>query len=123
MTAACCSHSLQNCGLTEAGCRGLPATLRCLPTLRELYLSNNPLGDAGLQLLCDGLLDPECHVERLQVEYCNLTAASCEPLAAVLRAKRELRELMVSNNDLGDAGVRALCRGLAGSASPLEALR
>lgn len=58
--------SLQNCGLTEAGCRGLPATLRCLPTLRELYLSNNPLGDAGLQLLCDGLLDPECHVERLQ---------------------------------------------------------
>ncbi|XP_015993479.2 ribonuclease inhibitor [Rousettus aegyptiacus] len=115
--------SLQNCGLTEAGCRGLPATLRCLPTLRELYLSNNPLGDAGLQLLCDGLLDPECHVERLQVEYCNLTAASCEPLAAVLRAKRELRELMVSNNDLGDAGVRALCRGLAGSASPLEALR
>lgn len=59
----------------------------------------------------------------LRVEYCNLTAASCEPLAAVLRAKRELRELMVSNNDLGDAGVRALCRGLAGSASPLEALR
>nr|KAF6467514.1 ribonuclease/angiogenin inhibitor 1 [Rousettus aegyptiacus] len=121
--------SLQNCGLTEAGCRGLPATLRCLPTLRELYLSNNPLGDAGLQLLCDGLLDPECHVERLQVEYCNLTAASCEPLAAVLRAKRELRELMVSNNDLelgdnklGDAGVAKLCPGLLSPSSQLRTL-
>lgn len=58
-----------------------------------------------------------------RVEYCNLTAASCEPLAALLRAKREFRELMVSNNDLGDAGVRALCRGMADSASPLESLR
>lgn len=40
--------------------------LRSVPTLRELHLSNNPLEDAGLQLLCEGLLDPQCHLENLQ---------------------------------------------------------
>lgn len=61
-----CPNSLQNCCLTEAGCETLPDVLRSLPTLRELYLSYNPLGDAGLQLLCKGLLDPQCHIEKLQ---------------------------------------------------------
>lgn len=64
--AMCCPDSLQNCCLTEAGCGTLPDVLRSLPTLRELYLSYNPLGDAGLQLLCKGLLDPQCHIEKLQ---------------------------------------------------------
>lgn len=58
--------SLQNCSLTEAGCRALPDMLRSLTTLRELHLSDNPLGDAGLKLLCEGLLDPQCRLEKLQ---------------------------------------------------------
>lgn len=58
--------SLQNCCLTEAGCGVLPGVLRSLPTLRELHLSDNPLGDAGLRLLCEGLLDPQCRLEKLQ---------------------------------------------------------
>ena len=58
--------SLQNCCLTEAGCEVLPGVLRSLPTLRELHLSDNPLGDAGLRLLCEGLLDPQCRLEKLQ---------------------------------------------------------
>lgn len=115
--------SLQNCNVTEAGCAALASVLRSLPCLRELDLSYNQLGDAGLQLLCEGLLDPQCHVERLQLEYSNLTAASCEALASVLRAKRELKELGLSNNDLGEDGARVLCQGLAASACPLESLR
>lgn len=58
--------SLQNCCLTKTGCGVLPDVLRSMPTLRELCLSDNPLGDAGLQLLCSGLLDPQCHLEKLQ---------------------------------------------------------
>lgn len=60
------SDSLQNCCLTEAGCGTLSSVLRSLPSLRELDLSYNQLGDAGLRLLCEGILDPQCHVERLQ---------------------------------------------------------
>jgi hypothetical protein len=58
--------SLQNCGLTEAGCGILPGMLRSLSTLRELHLNDNPMGDAGLKLLCEGLQDPQCRLEKLQ---------------------------------------------------------
>ncbi|CAO2583846.1 Ribonuclease inhibitor [Lemmus lemmus] len=115
--------SLQNCSLTEAGCRVLPDVLRSLPTLRELHLSDNPLGDAGLKLLCEGLLDPQCRLEKLQLEYCNLTATSCEPLASVLRAKADFKELVLSNNDLHEAGVQMLCQGLKDSTCQLESLK
>eukprot|EP00071_Canis_lupus_P011433 XP_005631766.1 ribonuclease inhibitor [Canis lupus familiaris] len=115
--------SLQNCCLTKTGCGVLPAVLRSMPTLRELHLSDNPLEDAGLQLLCEGLLDPQCHLEKLQLEYCNLTAASCESLASALRNKQHFKELAVSNNEIGEAGVRVLCQGLVESACQLETLK
>ncbi|XP_063526686.1 ribonuclease inhibitor isoform X1 [Pongo pygmaeus] len=115
--------SLQNCCLTGAGCGVLSSTLRSLPTLQELHLSDNLLGDVGLQLLCEGLLDPQCRLEKLQLEYCNLSAASCEPLASVLRAKPDFKELTVSNNDINEAGVRVLCQGLKDSPCQLEALK
>uniref|UniRef100_A0A673TGS6 Ribonuclease/angiogenin inhibitor 1 n=1 Tax=Suricata suricatta TaxID=37032 RepID=A0A673TGS6_SURSU len=122
MASRVCS-SLRNCCLTDTGCGVLPDVLCSLSTLRELQLSDNVLGDAGLRLLCKGLVDPQCHLERLQLEYCNLTAASCEPLAAALRAQRHIKELAVSNNDIGEAGVRALCQGLVDSACQLETLK
>ncbi|XP_034355471.1 ribonuclease inhibitor isoform X1 [Arvicanthis niloticus] len=115
--------SLQNCGLTDTGCGVLPNVLRSLSTLRELHLNDNPLGDAGLKLLCEGLRDPECRLEKLQLEYCNLTATSCEPLASVLRVKPDFKELQLSNNDFHEAGVHILCQGLKDSACELESLK
>ncbi|XP_037696292.1 ribonuclease inhibitor [Choloepus didactylus] len=115
--------SLHNCGLTEAGCTILPGVLRALPALRELNLSDNALGDAGLRLLCEGLLDAKCHLEKLSLEYCQLSAGGCGHLASVLRTTPSIREFVLSNNDLGEAGVQQLCRGLVESACQLEMLR
>nr|XP_039327151.1 ribonuclease inhibitor [Saimiri boliviensis boliviensis]XP_039327152.1 ribonuclease inhibitor [Saimiri boliviensis boliviensis]XP_039327153.1 ribonuclease inhibitor [Saimiri boliviensis boliviensis] len=115
--------SFQSCYLTVAGCGVLSGTLRSLPTLQELHLSDNPMGDAGLQLLCEGLLDPQCRLEKLQLEYCSLSSAGCEPLASVLRAKPDFKELTVSNNDIDETGVRALCQGLKDSPCQLETLK
>ncbi|XP_012892557.1 PREDICTED: ribonuclease inhibitor-like, partial [Dipodomys ordii] len=58
-----------------------------------------------------------------RLEYCGLTAAGCESLAAALRAKPDFKELVVSNNDLHEAGVRTLCQGLKESACRLETLK
>jgi hypothetical protein len=63
------------------------------------------------------------HFGSCRLEYCNLTAASCEPLASVLRAKSDFKELAVSNNDLNEDGVHVLCQGLKDSACQLEILR
>ncbi|KAM6159439.1 ribonuclease inhibitor [Rhynchocyon petersi] len=115
--------SLQNCSLTDAGCEVLPRMLPLLPSLLELNLEDNPLGDKGLQLLCEGLQNPQCRIERVHLQYCNLTAHSCGPLAAVLRARPDFRELSLSNNDLGEAGVHQLCQALLSAPGLLESLR
>lgn len=74
----------------------------------------------GRPWLCGGWTET-LRVYRL--EYCNLTAASCEPLATVLRAKPDFKELTVSNNDLQEAGIQTLCQGLKDSACQLEMLK
>ncbi|KAK2101629.1 RNA-DNA hybrid ribonuclease [Saguinus oedipus] len=115
--------SFQNCYLTGASCGVLSGTLHSVSTLQELHLSDNPLGDAGLQLLCEGLLDPQCHLDKLQQEYCRLSSASCEPLASAFRAKPNFKELTVSNNNINEAGVHVLCQGLKDSPCQLETLK
>uniref|UniRef100_A0A452IDZ6 Uncharacterized protein n=1 Tax=Gopherus agassizii TaxID=38772 RepID=A0A452IDZ6_9SAUR len=49
------SCSLQGCHLTEAGCADLATVLRTNQSLTKLELSDNELGDVGVQLLCEGL--------------------------------------------------------------------
>lgn len=58
-----------------------------------------------------------------RLEYCNLTATSCEPLASVLRVKPDFKELVLSNNDFHEAGIHTLCQGLKDSACQLESLK
>ncbi|XP_003461337.2 ribonuclease inhibitor isoform X1 [Cavia porcellus] len=116
------SLSLPYCGLTETGCGILPSVLPSMPTLRELRLSGNSLGDGGLRLLSRGLLDAQCHLEKLHLDYCSLSDASCEPLASMLRAKTNIKKLVMSNNDIHEAGIRMLLSGLKDSACPLETL-
>ncbi|XP_049748948.1 ribonuclease inhibitor isoform X2 [Elephas maximus indicus] len=114
---------LDDCGLTEARCKDISSALQANPSLTELSLHNSELGDAGVCQVLQALQGPACKICKLRLEYCNLTAASCEPLAAVLPAKLGLRELVLSNNDLGEAGVQVLCRGLLGATCPLETLK
>ncbi|XP_037373213.1 ribonuclease inhibitor [Talpa occidentalis] len=114
--------NLQSCSLTEASCRVLPAALRSMPSLRKLDLSDNKLGDAGLQLLCEGFLDPQCRLEKLHLQCCDLTAASCERLVSAMGTKPGFRELVLTHNQIGEAGARALCRGLAAAPCQLELL-
>ncbi|XP_048217085.1 ribonuclease inhibitor isoform X1 [Perognathus longimembris pacificus] len=114
---------LDDCGLSEVRCRDLSSALQANPALTELSLRNNELGDEGVHLVLQGLKSPTCKIQKLRLEYCGLTADSCKPLASVLRVKPEFKELVVSNNDLHEAGVRMLCQGLKESTCQLETLK
>ncbi|XP_055359376.1 NACHT, LRR and PYD domains-containing protein 3-like [Betta splendens] len=54
---------------------------------------------------------------------CSLSERSCEALSSVLSSRSSLRELDLSNNDLRDAGVTQLCRGLSSPHCEVETLR
>ncbi|XP_069660642.1 NACHT, LRR and PYD domains-containing protein 6 [Haliaeetus albicilla] len=113
---------LWQCRLTEASCGALAAVLAASPSLMELHLGANELGDGGVRQLCEGLQDPACRLQMLRLWQCRLTEASCGALAAVLAASPSLMELHLGANELGDRGVRQLCEGLQDPACRLQML-
>ncbi|XP_047393550.1 NACHT, LRR and PYD domains-containing protein 3 isoform X1 [Sciurus carolinensis] len=103
---------LVNSGLTSACCSALSSVLRTNRSLTHLYLRGNALGDAGLKLLCEGLLLPSCRLQVLELDNCSLTSHCCWDLSMILTSNRSLQKLSLSNNDLGDLGVMMLCEVL-----------
>ncbi|NXN08697.1 RINI inhibitor, partial [Indicator maculatus] len=113
---------LQNCNLTSASCETLRSVLSAQPALTELHVGDNKLGTAGVKVLCQGIMNPNCKLQKLQLEYCELTADIVEALNAALQSKPTLKELSLSNNTLGDAAVKQLCQGLVEASCNLELL-
>ncbi|XP_068280868.1 NACHT, LRR and PYD domains-containing protein 12-like isoform X2 [Nyctibius grandis] len=111
---------LWQCELTSAGCEDLATLLSTSQSLRDLDVGCNKLGDAGVQLLCEGLKHPTCRLEIVGLWWCRISSAGCGDLATVLSTSRSLRELDVGANELGDAGVQLLCEGLKHPTCRLE---
>ncbi|XP_054825994.1 NACHT, LRR and PYD domains-containing protein 6 [Eublepharis macularius] len=92
--------SLNSCSITAVCCADLASVLCSNQTLAELSLAQNDrMGEAGVQLLCESLLHPNCKLETLRLDSCELTEASWEYLCAALRTNQSLRELDLYNNE------------------------
>lgn len=59
------SCSLENCGITSDSCRDISAVLSNKSSLIDLSVGDNKIGDSGLALLCQGLLHPNCRIQKL----------------------------------------------------------
>ncbi|XP_019517980.1 PREDICTED: NACHT, LRR and PYD domains-containing protein 3-like [Hipposideros armiger] len=104
--------ALWTCHLTGECCQHLCNALYTNEHLRNLDLSDNALGDEGMQMLCEGLKHPSCKRQTLWLAECHLTDACCGALASVLNIKENLTLLDLSGNDLKDFGVQMLCDAL-----------
>ncbi|XP_053528541.1 NACHT, LRR and PYD domains-containing protein 1 isoform X4 [Artibeus jamaicensis] len=113
---------LIRCGLTSACCQDLAFMLTDSPSLTELDLRQNNLGDLGMRLLCKGLGQPTCQLRLLRLAECGLTAVGCQELAGGLSTNRSLTELDLSFNEILDIGARHLFQSLRVSASKLQHL-
>ncbi|XP_034505742.1 ribonuclease inhibitor isoform X5 [Ailuropoda melanoleuca] len=103
---------LWNCHLTGECCQDLCNALYTNEYLRDLDLSDNALGNGGMQVLCEGLKHPSCKLHTLWLAECHLTDACCGALASVLNRNENLTLLDLSGNDLKDFGVQMLCDSL-----------
>ncbi|XP_058392447.1 NACHT, LRR and PYD domains-containing protein 12-like [Diceros bicornis minor] len=104
--------ALWTCHLTGECCQDLCNALYTNEHLRVLDLSDNALGDEGMQVLCEGLKHPSCKLQTLWLAQCHLTDVCCGALASVLNRNENLRLLDLSGNDLKDVGVQMLCDAL-----------
>ncbi|CAI9534167.1 unnamed protein product [Staurois parvus] len=98
--------------LTSSSCEDFRSVILTNRTLTSLNLRDNKLGDSGVKLLCEGLCDPGCTVQEMELATCELTQASCMDLRSVLSTSRSLTKLSLTWNSLEDSGVKLLCEGL-----------
>uniref|UniRef100_A0A8D2AXT1 NACHT, LRR and PYD domains-containing protein 3 n=1 Tax=Sciurus vulgaris TaxID=55149 RepID=A0A8D2AXT1_SCIVU len=106
------TRSPLSCSLTSSFCRGLFSVLSSSRCLMELDLSDNTLGDPGMRVLCETLQQPGCNIQRLWLGRCGLSHLCCFDISLVLSSNQKLVELDLSDNALGDFGVRLLGVGL-----------
>ncbi|KAF3815044.1 hypothetical protein GH733_017320 [Mirounga leonina] len=104
--------TLNECNLDVASCGFLAFALMGNKHLTHLSLSMNPVEDGGMNLLCEVLMEPSCHLQDLELVKCHLTAACCKKLSHVITRSKHLKSLDLAVNALGDEGIIALCEGL-----------
>ncbi|XP_058386327.1 NACHT, LRR and PYD domains-containing protein 9 [Diceros bicornis minor] len=103
---------LAGCYLTPVCCKDISAVLISNEKLKTLKLGNNKIEDAGVKQLCEALKHPNCKLENLGLEMCQLTTACCEDLASALTICKSLRGLNLDWISLDHDGVVVLCEAL-----------
>ncbi|KAM4737428.1 NACHT, LRR and PYD domains-containing protein 3-like [Anableps anableps] len=116
--------NLNVCGLTAASCGDLVSVLTSgTSQLQILQMRFNQIGDQGFTKLCEAMYSPNCRLQELQIQNCDLTAASMEDFAeALCSGQSQLTKIDFKGNMIGDSGVEALCNALQQPLCKLQSL-
>ncbi|KAF4071800.1 hypothetical protein AMELA_G00266930 [Ameiurus melas] len=116
---------LSKSGVTERGCTDLISALTANPShLTELDLSENTLGNPGVEKISTLLKSSSCKLQKLVLSDCNITEEGYTALAKSLKSNRSshLINLDLRGNDPGASGVKLLTDVLQDSHCTLKTL-
>ncbi|XP_078059020.1 NACHT, LRR and PYD domains-containing protein 12-like [Mustelus asterias] len=109
--------------LTDSCAEDLASALSTNRSLIDLNLGVNKLGDSGVKLLSVALRNPDCKIQELHLRGNDLTDSCAEDLASALSTNRSLIDLDLSENYLGDSGVKLLSVALRNPDCKIQKLR
>ncbi|XP_076137634.1 NACHT, LRR and PYD domains-containing protein 3-like [Alosa pseudoharengus] len=115
---------LADCKLTDKSCEIVASVLQSPNSLQQLDLSDNDLGDSGIQLLSKGLSSSNCKIHTLRLSDCLISEKGCGFLAAALTSNScHLQQLDLSYNHPGESGLKLLSARLEDPVCKLTILR
>ncbi|XP_062392565.1 NACHT, LRR and PYD domains-containing protein 3-like isoform X4 [Sardina pilchardus] len=113
-----------DCKLTDKSCEIVASVLQSPNSLLQLDLSDNDLGDSGVQLLSKGLSSFNCKIHTLRLSDCLISEKGCGFLASALTSNpSHLKELDLSYNHPGESGLKLLSARLEDPVCKLEILK
>ncbi|XP_048103430.1 NACHT, LRR and PYD domains-containing protein 12-like isoform X3 [Alosa alosa] len=113
-----------DCKLTDKSCEIVASVLQSANSLLQLDLSDNDLGDSGVQLLSKGLSSFNCKIHTLRLSDCLISEKGCGFLASALSSNpSHLKLLDLSYNYPGESGLKLLSARLEDPVCKLEILK
>ncbi|XP_072132278.1 NACHT, LRR and PYD domains-containing protein 3-like [Mobula birostris] len=93
-------------------CDALQRLASGLHKCQGLRLGTNDLREPGVKLVSAALRNPDCKIERLELDRNRLKASCIEDLASAISMNRSLTELDLGGNKLNDSGLRLMMAAL-----------
>ncbi|XP_037064738.1 NACHT, LRR and PYD domains-containing protein 5-like [Peromyscus leucopus] len=103
---------LDSCELTSACYLEISKLLLSTTSLKSLSLARNKVVEKSMRSLCEALSSSQCSLQKLILDSCDLTSASCGFLALMLINNKKLTHLSLTMNPMEDGGVKLLCEAL-----------
>lgn len=100
----------------DEGATALAEVLRDAPVLEKLQINDLLLGDEGVQLVCDALVEGVPKLEVLDISGNDLGPEGAKGLARLLAVGR-LVEVRAEDNEFGNSGAVRIAKGVAKSAT------
>ncbi|KAM7340366.1 hypothetical protein ACRRTK_000981 [Alexandromys fortis] len=104
------------------GLQYLWVTLISNRNLKYLNLGNNNLKDDDIKLVCEALRHPNCSLETLRLDSCELTSASYSMISELLLSSTSLKSLSLARNGVTEKSMGQLCGALSSSRCTLQKL-
>ena len=90
--------SMQGCGLGRHGSASISNFLRNYPSLQTLELSDNKIGDAGVELLAESIKSHSCKLQFLGLNAVEVGDLGALYLACAVKSNLTLKSLSLQNN-------------------------